>query len=213
MRDREAEGLRQLMRGNRIAAAAVSHEVRNLCSAISLVSSNLNQRHGIAQDEDFQALATLVSGLERISSYELQGRVNEALEEVVLQEVLDDLRIVIEPDWYEIGGTVVWHLPSQMPTVLGERVGLLQAFLNLAQNSHRAVQGCSARELQIGVSVEGRTVHVRFRDTGPGISEPERLFEPFQSKADGSGLGLYVSRAVVRSYGGDLRFEPQAAGT
>jgi len=213
MRDREAEGLRQLMRVNRIAAAAVSHEVRNICSAISLVSSNLNSKLGIEQDEDFQALSTLVNGLERIASHELNARVHETLEEVILQEVLDDLRIVIEPDWREIGGTVIWHLPLEMPMVLGERLGLLQAFLNLAQNSHRAVQECSERQLEIAVSVEERTVKVRFRDTGPGISEPQRLFEPFQSKADGSGLGLYVSRAVVRSYGGDLRFEPQTAGT
>ena len=53
---------------------------------------------------------------------------------------------------------------------------------------------------------------VRFVDSGPGILEPERLFEPFQSGGDGAGIGLYVSRAVVRSYGGDLRFEPQPAG-
>jgi PAS domain-containing protein len=51
MRDREEEGLRQLMRGNRIAAAAVSHEVRNLCSAIALVCSNLRSQHRTIPDE------------------------------------------------------------------------------------------------------------------------------------------------------------------
>jgi two-component system sensor kinase FixL len=213
MRDREEEGLRQLMRGNRIAAAAVSHEVRNLCGAISLICSNLKNKHEIAQDEDFQGLTSLAAGLERIASSELHGRVREKLEKVILQEVLDDLRIVIEPDWREIGGEVKWTLPSEMPDVLGERHGLLQAFLNLAQNSHRAVQTCKARELRIAVSVEEQRANVRFLDTGPGISEPGRLFEPFQSGADGSGLGLYVSRSVVRSYGGDLCFDPQESGT
>ena len=48
MRDREEEGLRQLIRGNRIAAAAVSHEVRNLCSAIALLSSNLKEKYSLA---------------------------------------------------------------------------------------------------------------------------------------------------------------------
>jgi signal transduction histidine kinase len=212
MRDREEEGLRQLMRGNRIAAAAVSHEVRNLCGAISLVCSNLGAKHHLAQDADFQGLTLLAGGLERIASSELHGRVNEALGAVKLREVLDDLRIVIESEWREIVGAVVWNLPSDMPAVLGERHGLMQAFLNLAQNSHRAVQECSTRELRITVSVEERMVNVRFQDSGPGISEPQRLFEPFQSGADGAGLGLYVSRALVRSYGGDLQFEPQANG-
>ena len=212
LRDREEEGLRQLLRGNRIAAAAVSHEVRNLCSAISLICSELRTKDHVIADEDLQGLATLVMGLEKIASSELYEFTHEALERVVLREVLDDLRIVIEPDWREIGGQVIWSLPPQLPVVLGERSGLLQAFLNIAQNSHRAVEQCGVRELRIVVSVDGQLANVRFQDTGPGIAEPDRLFEPFQSGADGSGLGLYVSRAVVRSYGGDLVFEPQAAG-
>ena len=68
------------------------------------------------------------------------------------------------------------------------------------------------RELSISLSVDDRTAHVRFSDSGPGISQPERLFQPFQQGADGTGLGLYVSRAVVRSYGGDLCWEPQSEG-
>lgn len=212
MRDREEDGLRQLMRGNRIAVAAVSHEVRNLCDAISLLCSNLEQKHPLAHDDDFQGLSTLVKGLERIASAELHSRAQEPLAAVKLQQVLDDLKIVIEADWREIDGTVRWDLPAGMPSVVCDPHGLLQAFLNLAQNSHRAVQEGPRRELSISVAVQDGMAQVRFVDTGPGILEPERLFEPFQSGGDGAGIGLYVSRAVVRSYGGDLRFEPQPAG-
>ena len=109
--------------------------------------------------------------------------------------MLDDLRIVIESDWREIDGSVHWHLPAVTPAILAERHGLLQAFLNLAQNSHRAVQQSTVRELHISVEVDERRALVRFRDSGPGIASPERLFEPFQPGADGSGLGLYVPRA------------------
>jgi len=213
MRDREEQGLQQLMKGNRIAAAAVSHEVRNLCSAISVVCSNLTEKHPVSHDEDYQGLINLVGGLERIASLDLQWRAPETLEHVALQEVLDDLRIVIEPDWREINGVVHWDLPSGMPIVVAERHGLLQAFLNLAQNSARAVQEGEVRELTIYVSIDEQTARVQFRDTGPGIAAPEHLFEPFQPGSDGTGLGLYVSRAVVRSYGGELRHEPQAMGS
>jgi two-component system sensor kinase FixL len=212
MRDREEQGLQQLMIGNRIAAAAVSHEVRNLCSAISLLCANIRAKHEIGQDDDFQGLSTLVEGLERIAAWELQNRVQDSLEEVALQEVMDDLRIVIEPDWHEIGGKIIWNVPSHMPVVLAERHGLVQAFLNLAKNSHRAVLDCAVRELQISVSVEERAAIISFQDTGPGVSDADRLFAPFQPGADGSGLGLYVSRAVVRSYGGELRFERTPRG-
>ena len=213
MRDREEQSLRQLMRGNRIAAAAVSHEVRNLCSAISIVCSNLRETPELPRDDDFRALANLVQGLERIASLELHSSGHETLEEVPLQAVLDNLRIVIEPDWRDSARVVRWRLPPDMPTVLADRHGLLQAFLNLVQNSHRAVQECPTAELTITVSAEGQRATVRFQDTGPGIMAPDRLFEPFQPGAEGTGLGLYVSRDVVRSYGGELRYEPQESGS
>jgi len=213
MRDREEEGFRQLLRGNRIATAAVLHEVRNLCSAIALLCSNLKENHPLSGDADFQGLISLTAGLEKVAAVELSADAGEPLEPVELREVLDDLRIVIEPDWREIEGSVVWRLPPEMPAILAERHGLLQAFLNLAKNSHRAVQSCARRELRISVEAGGGEAHVRFCDTGPGIAEPERLFQPFQEGAEGSGLGLYISRAMLRGYGGELAYEDRAPGT
>lgn len=221
MREREEESLRQLFRANQIAAAAISHEVRNLCSAISVVSSNLREKTaagpGNERDDDMQALTSLVGGLERIAALALNVHGRETPEELPLQAVLDDLRIVIEPQWREMGGTVIWRLPRQAPCVLGERHGLLQAFLNLAQNSLRAVTAGTPeealRELAITVSALPENVIVTFEDSGPGVTSPERLFAPFQPGADGAGMGLYVSRALVRGYGGDLRWEPTDAGS
>jgi C4-dicarboxylate-specific signal transduction histidine kinase len=89
----------------------------------------------------------------------------------------------------------------------------LQAFLNLAQNSHRAVHEGSVRELDIAVSSQAQRVLITFQDSGPGVASPEELFRPFQQGAVGSGLGLYVSRFLVRSYGGDLRFEEPSHGS
>jgi signal transduction histidine kinase len=40
----------------------------------------------------------------------------------------------------------------------------------------------------------------------------KNLFQPFRNEADGSGLGLYVSRALIESFGGELRFEPVDTG-
>jgi signal transduction histidine kinase len=218
MRDREEQNLRLLVRHNRIAAAAVSHDVRNLCGAVSLLCANLSGNSHLADDPDFQGLVSLVKGLEQVAGFDLQLRSHETLEDVPLQAVLDNLRIVIEPGWKEIGGSVRWRLPPQLPAVTADPHGLLQAFLNLAQNSHRAVQEGAARDLTISVS-EGdvsedhQRILVAFEDTGPGVTAPELLFQPFQPGADGSGLGLYISRAVVRSYGGELRFEPCDRGS
>ncbi len=214
LREREEENLRQLQKSNRITAAAVSHELRNLCGAVSLLCAHLKDRHALAQDDDFRGLDNLVKGLGKLASIELHSHAEEQAgpNEVPLQRVLDDLRIVIAPDWQEIEGTVRWPSPTKLLTVAADYSGLLQVFLNLAQNSQRAVQQAETRELEISVEVRGAWVHVRFRDTGPGIAFPERLFHVFQNGADGTGLGLYVSRAVVRTFGGELRFVPEDSG-
>jgi signal transduction histidine kinase len=213
MREREETNLLQLLRYNRVAASAVSHEVRNLSSSISLLMGALGEKHGLHRDEDYEGLATLVQGLERIASSELHSRAHDTFEAIPLKPVLDNLRIMIESDWRDVDGTVNWQLPSQCPVVVADAQGLLQGFLNLAKNSLRAVQEVSSRELRITVSVSDQWAAVRFEDTGLGIEAPERLFQPFQPGADGTGLGLYISRAIVRTYGGDLRFEQREKGS
>jgi len=212
MRAREEQGLRQLLTGNRIMATALSHEVRNFCGVLERLCESLSRSHSLSQDKDFQAIVNLIEGLEAMASLKLQTKAQAVLEPVPLKEVLDNLRIVIEADWREIGGKVQWRLPADIPQVLAEPHGLLQAFLNLVQNSHRAVQLETLRLLTVTVARELKKVTVRFEDSGPGVPAPETLFQPFQAGASGSGLGLYVSRSIVRSYGGDLKFEPQPHG-
>ena len=213
MRDREERGLDQLLTGNELVVAAMAHEVRNACEAMGMLCEDLDERYGLAHDRAFRGLDNLVSGLEVIASHELKSEIVDLMEEIPLREVLDNLRIVVEPAWREIEGTIRWHLPDDMPMVFAEPHGLLQAFLNLAQNSHRAVQEEAVRELSISVSSKEQKVFVRFHDSGPGIRDPESLFQPLQRAAAGSGLGLYVSRLIVRSYNGELSFERQPRGS
>jgi len=213
MREREEQGLHHLFTGNRIATAAIAHEVRNSCEAMTMMCQDLRERLGLAHDDSLRGLDSLVGGLEAIAALELQSTTQDLIENVPLRGVLDNLRIVIEPEWREIEGTVNWQLPDSMPSVCAEPHGLLQAFLNLTKNSHRAVQSGSLRELNIEVTPQGRKVFVRVHDSGPGIQTPEKLFQPFQDGASGSGLGLYISRFLVRSYGGELRFEPPSQGS
>jgi C4-dicarboxylate-specific signal transduction histidine kinase len=175
--------------------------------------SSIRDRYQLGADADYAALSNLVAGLESLASLELQFRSQEQMEQVHLRELLNDLRILIEGDWQDIDGSVKWNIPDRLPLVIAEPRGLVQAFLNLAQNSWRAVQESGRRVLEISVSVLDDRVAIRFSDSGPGVSDPTRLFQPFQRGAAGTGLGLYVSRVIVRSYGGDLRYEGRPAGS
>lgn len=214
MRDREEQGLRQLQTSNRIAAAALSHELRTLCGAIALTVGNLRERPDLARDADFEGLAHLVKGLGKLANQDLQSRTGDAqeIDEVPLRQVLDHLRILIEPEWREIGATIRWDIPKSLPVVQADEHGLLQAFLNLMQNSHRALQKVEKRQMEVRVTAGEGRARMRLHDSGPGMAAPERLFQPFQEGADHTGLGLYISRAMLRSYGGDLRYEHTATG-
>ena len=75
------------------------------------------------------------------------------------------------------------------------------------------MQGRDLKELTISASLEDDRVIVRIRDTGRGITNPERLFRPFQPGAEATGLGLYLSREFVRAFNGDLRYEPASVGS
>ncbi len=213
LRDREERGLDQLLTGNGLVVAAMAHEVRNACEAMRMLCQDLDERHRLAEDRSFRGLDNLVAGLEVIASHELKSGTTDLPGDVPLREVLDNLRIVAEPAWREAEGCIHWRLPDELPVVVGETHGLLQAFLNLARNSLRAVQDQPVRELTIAVSSEARKVFVRFYDSGPGVREPESLFQPFHHAAEGNGLGLYVSRLIVRSYSGELALERVSRGS
>jgi signal transduction histidine kinase len=60
--------------------------------------------------------------------------------------------------------------------------------------------------------VQGNSVVVRFEDTGVGVANPQNLFRPFQQDAKATGLGLYVSRTLMKSFGGDLLYEERNPG-
>jgi len=125
---------------------------------------------------------------------------------------LEELRIVIESGFEEAGIAIDWQVEEHLPPVWASRQELLQAFLNITKNAQRAMEDSPAKKLLVQATVEDGAVVVRFIDSGPGVAEPERLFKPFQPGAEANGLGLYLSRAFVRSFRGDIHYQPQPAG-
>jgi two-component system, LuxR family, sensor kinase FixL len=212
LRDREDLSLNHLLKNTRIMMGAMSHEIRNLCGAVSAVGRNLARVEGLTGNEDFEALQTLIQGLEKIAALELQASPEDQAMAVDVDELLDELRVLIEPAFRESEMAVNWRIAEQLPLVWADSYGLLQALLNLARNSQRAMQDRARKELTITAGEEDGAVVIRFEDTGAGVRSPDQLFRPFQQGADGTGLGLYISRAMVRSFRGELRYEARPAG-
>ncbi len=211
LRTHEVSGLHQLLAGSRIAIGAVSHEIRNICGAIAAVHQNLSRDGMPAASRDFEALGHLIAGLERIANLNLRQSTTEP-EELDLAALLDELRIIISPSLHEESIACRWECEPDLPPVWADRASLMQVFLNLMTNSIRALSRSEHPSLAVKARVCADRVLVEVTDNGGGVAEPEHLFRPFQDGAESSGLGLYLSRAFVRSFGGELRYTPAPGG-
>ncbi|MCF2872714.1 ATP-binding protein [Octadecabacter sp. G9-8] len=139
---------------------------------------------------------------EGMTDVDLGGAINAVLEITQARAKASDVEIV-------------WDEPASAITVRGGEVRLQQVVLNLVTNAMDAMEGQNfAQRIEIDAKrVDGR-VELSVRDTGPGLDEPDRIFDPFYSTKqvtsdgtgqDGMGLGLSISYGLVQSFGGMIR--------
>ncbi|WP_417719056.1 sensor histidine kinase [Salipiger sp.] len=133
----------------------------------------------------------------------------------VVDSALEVLQLRIEKS----GVAVEWERPEARPMVMGGEVRLGQVVVNLLSNAMDAMAECDTRRIVVRVARDDAagTVRLSVEDTGPGISEPDRIFDPFYSTKEvgaeeGMGLGLSISYGIVEGFGGRLRGENTGQG-
>lgn len=212
LREFQESSLQTLLKSTRVLVGSVSHEIRNICAAISVAQANLSRIPGVAGSEDHAALRSLVQSLARLSAAELPSPGESDLSAVDLRGLLDEFRIVMGPALREESVDLSTEAFDDIPLAAADHHGLLQVLVNLTRNSARAMRRSKLKSISIGVSHERDRVCIRVSDTGPGVKDPDLLFRAFQPGADSSGLGLFISRAIVRSCGGELSYESGGRG-
>ena len=98
--------------------------------------------------------------------------------------------------------------------VLVDKIQIQQVLVNLIRNAIEAMQNSVRRELAVSTHpAPENMVVVRVSDTGSGI-DPDvasKLFQPFvTTKRQGTGIGLSISRTIIKSHGGQISVEPNA---
>jgi two-component system sensor kinase FixL len=99
-----------------------------------------------------------------------------------------------------------------LPLITGDHIQIEQVLVNLIRNAIEAVTECGNRERWVWIrlrQVDDR-VEVGIEDNGLGVSPEisQHLFEPFETnKQRGMGLGLSLSREIVRAHGGSLQWD------
>ncbi len=133
---------------------------------------------------------------------------------VDLNEVVRVVARLLEWRARRTGVSVELNLADPLPPTYGDRVQLEQVLFNLLQNAIEAVETVyGPRVVVMETAPVGAWLTVRVRDTGPGLTDPERVFEQFYTtKPEGMGLGLAISRSIVTAHGGVLTAAPRPEG-
>ena len=203
-----------------LAAAKVSHDLRNMLSSAHLISDRLTT----VNDPTVQRFAPkLITSLDRAIAFLNEtlkfGRAHEAppmRERLKLRDLTGE---VIESAVIQASSRVVLfnNVPADI-VIDADREHLNRVLTNLLRNAVQAVEGRqehdeAAPEGQVTFRSwrEGSVVMIEVKDNGPGIPAKvrTRLFEAFQSaaKSGGIGLGLAICSELVRAHGGDIRLE------
>jgi PAS domain S-box-containing protein len=208
-------------------AAGVAHEINN---PLAYVIANLDyaRQHlatpaeggAVKEGEMPEALKEAREGAERVrlivKDLKMFSRPDdERMELVDVRRAIDSAAAMA---WNEIRHRARLVKEYQLvPSVYANEARLGQVFLNLLVNAAHAIPEGAADRNEIRVRTrldeQGRIV-IEVRDTGVGIPEElrPRILEPFFTTKPvgvGTGLGLSICHSIIKSLGGELRFESE----
>jgi signal transduction histidine kinase len=106
-------------------------------------------------------------------------------------------------------------LEANLPRIWGDGHQLFQAFAQIVENAIDALEEAGGGLFRVTAQLRGEEVVVQFSDTGPGIKEPNRVFDPFYTTkpiGKGTGLGLSAVYGVVRDHRGQITCQNNPEG-
>jgi PAS domain S-box-containing protein len=210
----ESERIDSIMR----LSAGVAHELGNPLNSLTIhlqlierklakLKTNtdiggISESLSICQDE--------VKRLDGIITHFLQAvrPQNPDLNELDLIDLVGEVLRVQEAELRNRRLDVNVEVVDSVPTILGDREQIKQAFFNLIKNAMEATQPHG--HLRIIAKSDDDYVYMKFIDTGLGIAEEDlsRVLQPYYTtKKSGHGLGMMIVQRIMRSHGGQLGIE------
>lgn len=198
-------------------SAGISHELNQPLMAIQSFAENgqtfMARGRPERAGENLTRIAQMATRMARIikNLRAFARNESEPMGKVDLVAVIDQAAELTEARLRQEGVRLKWH-PGAFPAPVfakGGEVRLGQVFVNLINNAVDAMVDSDRKEITIGIE-RGAKLAVSVCDTGPGIDQPDKIFDPFYStkevgSADGMGLGLSISYGLVQSFGGNIR--------
>ena len=199
-------------------ASALAHEIRNPLNSIRLTIQLLEQRRttNSIRAEDLELVRDEVDRLNALLTdlLDLQRVRKPQPEEQPIRPVIERCLELIRR-----------HAEARRRRIELDEAGdsslaacfdakqLTQTVMNLLLNALEATSEGGTIRVRIAESAGAAAIEVSDDGPGLGAEQIDHLFEPFYTtKSEGTGLGLAVSRELMRSQGGDLLFDAAESG-
>ncbi|HXM99835.1 MAG TPA: PAS domain S-box protein [Candidatus Dormibacteraeota bacterium] len=208
----------QLLHSEKMAAvgqliAGVAHELNNPLTAILgysqlLTTSGQIGPQGIEYSEKLYKQAQRTHRIvQNLLSFARQHKPERS--PVQINQILEDTLALRDYDLRMSNIRVQLELAPGLPTISADPHQLQQVFLNLVNNAVDAMLEKSPEgDLSVKTSARENFIVVEFTDSGPGVADASRVFDPFYTTkpvGKGTGLGLSICYGIITEHGGAIR--------
>ncbi len=197
--DKEVESWTRLIR-------VLTHEIMNTVSPISSLSEALKDAPESAMREGLDTISASSKGLiEFVQSYRDLTRIQKPVKKALLLKELVGRVLTLEQEPAAAAGVKMTYTEKSEDILLyADENQISRILINLIRN---AIQAGATRVDIVSEIASDESVKVYVSNNGPAISEEaqSQIFVPFYTtKEEGSGIGLSVSRQIMRLHGGNL---------
>jgi signal transduction histidine kinase len=203
--------------GNLVAGAA--HEIDHPLTAVMSYSEQLwaNER---LSDEQTALVRKIVNQARR--TRDLVADLLRFAQQSPGEQILVDLGMLLQraTQMLELrrpGSNihVALSIAPDCPRILGNANQLFQAFVEIVDNAMDALEESGGGTLEITARRQHKEAVLQFSDTGPGIRDPLRVFDPFYTTkpvGKGTGLGLSAVYGVIQDHSGQITCQNKPQG-
>jgi PAS domain S-box-containing protein len=206
----------QLLQSEKMSAvgqliAGVAHELNNPLTAILgyaqlLESEGLNDRASDFVRKLFKQAQRTHRVVQNLLSFARQRKPQKS--DVDIRKIIDETLALRDYDLKVNNIALERDTMVDTPSVTADPHQLEQVFLNIINNAVDAIlEGGKGGKLKVRIHSHDGQVGVEFLDSGVGIKDPNRIFDPFyttKSVGKGTGLGLSICYGIIKEHGGDI---------
>jgi len=195
--------------GNLVAGAA--QEIDHPLSAVMSYSEQLWSKEKLTEEQT--ALVRKIVNQAR-RTRDLVANLLSFARQTPGEKIVVDLRVllqramqILEPRRQAGKIQVQLSIAPDFPSVRANANQIFQSFVEIIENAIDALEESGGGRLEIKAERHGSDVVLQFSDTGPGIRDPQRVFDPFYTTkpvGKGTGLGLSVVYGVIQDHSGQI---------